>query len=178
MRIREIFAIFTLTLTLLPSVACSKKNPKPFTARMGENLTVGSLVYNVIETEWKEQLGEGATGRLPANRFLLLRLTVTNSGGAETIIPAMTLFGPGGVEHREITDGTNVPNWLGMVRNIKPAQTEQGTVVFDVPVGSYSLQVSSESDDPERELLGRVDIPLKLESESPAPSADKAVPVN
>ena len=46
---------------------------------MGERVTVGSLVYNVFDTQWKAQLGEGADARIPKDRFFLVRLSIGNS---------------------------------------------------------------------------------------------------
>ena len=41
-----------------------------------------------------------------------------------------------------MTEGVeSVPKWLGVLRNLSAVQTEQGVVVFDVPLGAYKLQV-------------------------------------
>jgi hypothetical protein len=143
---------------------------------MGENLRVGSLIYNVTETQWADQLGgDAAAARMPSQRFLLVRLSVTNSGAGETIIPAMSLVDANGTVHNELTDGTGVPNWLGMIRRIKPAQTEHGAVLFDVPVNAYTLQVSYDDDDPELVVIGKVNIPVKFDGDFAPPPADKAL---
>jgi hypothetical protein len=63
-----------------------------------------------------------------------------------------------------------------MIRRIKPAQTEHGAVLFDVPVNEYKLQVSYDGDDPEQEITGKVDLPLKFDGDFAPPPADKAVP--
>jgi hypothetical protein len=175
MRIRYIYPV-TAVLALL-SVSCSKGTPETPPARMGENLRVGSLVYTVTETQWADQLGTDlAVARMPSHRFLMVRLSVTNSGGEETIIPAMSLLDVNGKIYAELTDGSGVPNWLGMIRRIKPAQTEHGSVLFDVPVNEYKLQVSYDGDDPEQEIIGMVNLPLKFEGDFAPPPADKAVP--
>jgi hypothetical protein len=113
---------------------------------------------------------------MPSHRFLMVRLSVTNSGGVETIIPAMSLLDANGNVHSELADGRGVPNWLGMIRRIKPAQTEHGSVLFDVPFNEYTLQVSYEGEDPEKEITGKVSLPLKFEGDFAPPPADKAVP--
>ena len=157
------------------SSGCSTKTAEVPPGRMGENLRVGSLIYNITETSWTDQLGDSGA-RMPANQFLLVRVSVTNSGGSDTIIPAMSLIDANGEIYNELTDGTGVRDWLGMIRRIKPAQSEHGSVLFDVPVNAYTLQVSYEDDDPEHEVIGRVNIPLKFDAEPPPPPADKAVP--
>src|SRR5687767_397945 len=106
MRLRKLSILFALAALL--ASGCSKNKAAPIVARMGENLTVGSLIYNVIETEWKDQLGDTPPGRIPANRFLLVRLSITNSGGTETIIPAMSMADSRGTVHNELTDGAGV----------------------------------------------------------------------
>jgi hypothetical protein len=145
---------------------------------MGEDLHVGPLTYNVIDTDWKDRLGEGTSARMPSNRFLLIRMSVTNAGNSETIIPTMTLIDSSGTTHTELTDGAGVPDWLGMIRRVQPSQTQRGVVLFDVPGKAYSLQVAFEGEDPESEKTGRVTIPLRFDPESQVPPADKAVPTN
>jgi len=48
--------------------------------KMGELTTVGPVIYNVLETEWRNQLGDSIQGAVPQNKFLLVRLTVTPYG--------------------------------------------------------------------------------------------------
>ena len=163
-------------LAALFTLGCSKKSTETPPARMGENLRVGSLIYTVTETHWADQLDETAGARMPSNRFLVVRVSVTNSGGGETIIPAMSLIDANGTVHNELNNGTGLRDWLGMIRRIKPAQSEHGAVLFDVPVNAYTLQVSYDDDNPEHEVIGRINIPLKLDFESAPPTADKVLP--
>lgn len=131
------------------------------TFRMGERVQAGPLIYTVLEAEWKTQL-EGS-GRMPANRFLFIRVSITNSSGAAISAPAFTLLGAGGKTYEELTEGLDeVRNWLNILRTIAPAQTEQGYVIFDAPVGAYKM-VLSDAGEVGNEKHAHVDIPVHLE---------------
>lgn len=141
--------------------------------RMGERVQVGPLVYTVLDTEWRDQLGEGLEAHTPQHRFLLIRLSVTNSGIRETDIPPMALIGTGGEIYAEQTQGQGVPEWLGYLRSVKPAATEHGRVVFDVPPGSYRLRLSAPAED-EQEPQALIEIPYQV---PPAPRLPVGPPV-
>jgi hypothetical protein len=149
---------------------CSSGKPEADnrTYGMGEPAAVGPLIYNVTDTEWRAQLGEGPTARLPQHRFLLVRLSVTNSGAGISAIPTMALVDTSGQTHLELTDGQGVTEWLGFLRTVSPAQTERGRVVFDVPPNAYRLRVTNDAE-PGSEKAALIHLPLEL---SPAvPSA-------
>lgn len=157
-----------LAASLLVS-ACSSRAPGPdYRAyRMGEPVAVGPLIYNVIDTEWQNQLGEGASARLPEHRFLLVRLSVTNSGASGSAIPGMSLVDSRGQTHLELAEGQGVSEWLGFLRTIEPAQTERGRVLFDVPTGAYRLRVTNDAE-PGAEKAALIEIPLQLSPTLPS----------
>jgi hypothetical protein len=129
--------------------------------RMGERAEAGSLVYNAIEADWHDELGEGVATRRPQTRFLAVRLSVTNSGNKTANVPAMVLVDSKGQTYPELSDGEGLPEWLGFLRMLKPAETEHGRVLFDVPTGAYKLRISDESD-PDKPKAALIDIPLQL----------------
>ena len=131
--------------------------------RMGERVTVGSLVYNVFEDQWKAQLGQGSDARVPKDRFFLVRLSVVNGGATELMIPTITLVDDAGNTYPELTDGDQVPEWTGYLRRVKPAETLQGHVVFDVAPKHYRLRVTDENSQQSRDI----DIPLNFASDVP-----------
>jgi len=131
--------------------------------QMGERVTVGSLVYNVFDTQWKAQLGEGTEARIPKDRFFLIRLSIVNSGSAELMVPTMTLVDDAGQTYTELSNGDQVPAWMGFLRRVKPAETLQGNIVFDVAPKHYRLRVSDEND----QKSEQVDIPLSFATETP-----------
>lgn len=142
------------------------------TYRMGDRASAGKLIYNVTEAEWKAALGEGAAARAPEHRFLIVRATITNSGPETAHMPLLSLYNAEGTQFRELDSGDQVSGWLGLLREVKPTQTLQGAMVFDVTPASYKLQIT-DGGDPEQEVIAYVDIPLQLEpdpvlSEPPA----------
>jgi hypothetical protein len=146
---------------LATQTACEKHAPPVNVYRMGEKVQVGPLIYNVFETKWQAQLGEGSQARTPAHRFLLLHLTVVNSG-AETIpVPAFKLAGDDGQTYNESMEGQDVQRWLGMIRNLKPADTLEGNVLFDVEAKSYRLKLDDGADSGK---IVMVELPLQFDA--------------
>lgn len=155
--------LLVLVTGCLLSLGCSsqKNLTDSRVFRMGERVEVGSLIYTVMDTEWHDQLGEGPSARLPQNRFLLIRLSVTNSGVSDSAVPAMSLVDARGQSFTELTDGQGVTEWMGFLRTVKPAQTERGRVLFDVPTGAYRLRVANDAE-PEIQKAAHIEIPLQL----------------
>ena len=148
-------SFFALTVTGCSSLSSSQNRPVLYAA--GDKATIGSLVYSVTDTERAQQLGEDpSTARTPQNRFYLIKVSISNSGGEEQNIPAMTLVDDAGQSYSELADGRNVPHWLGVVRKVSPAQTEQGVVLFDAPAKHYHLRLNDPFD--EKEIA--IDVPL------------------
>jgi hypothetical protein len=141
----------------LAGCSSASSNSRPVIYAAGDKATVGHLVYSITDTEMTQQLGDdAATARTAQNRFFLVKVSVLNSGAEDQPIPAMTLVDDAGQDYTELADGTNVAQWLGVVRKVGPAQTEQGVVVFDAPAKHYRLRLSDPTDD--REIA--IDVPL------------------
>lgn len=130
---------------------------------MGDPAVAGSLTFTVLETKWQSQLPAVPVARFPERNFLLIRLTVTNSGGSEATTPFLKLENSSGETFSELENGAGVENWLGMIRRIPPAQTEDGWVVFDVPSNSYKLRVSDGGG--ESEKVAYISIPLTIQTD-------------
>src|SRR5436190_15458063 len=120
---------------LILLAGCGKEiSTDAFVYKMGDKVPVGTMIYSVLESEWKSELaGDDGLPQAPKHRFLLLKLSLTNSGGAQVAIPMLTVENPAKEATLEVSAVKNLPGWLGMVRLINPAQTEQGVIVFDVP---------------------------------------------
>lgn len=138
----------------------AKKLP---TYSMGAQVTVGPLTYTALETEWKSSFDSPTGPRQAQHQFLLIKLTVTNGGGGEVIAPLLYLVDGKGKEWIEDDKGEGIPQWLGTLRMLGPAQTSEGYLLFDVPQGSYQLRVST-GGDPEKEVAALVTIPFRLDS--------------
>ena len=114
---------------------------------MGERAQAGQLIFTVFENRWMPQIGGGTTARVPANRFFLVRLSIVNSGSNEAVAPPLTLIDDNGQRFQELTDGEGVPQWIGYLRRVKPADTLTGNIVFDVAARHYKLEVGDETDE-------------------------------
>jgi Domain of unknown function (DUF4352) len=148
---------------LLTSCSPKAESQQVRTFNMGEKVTVGHMVYTVFETKWLTQLPTEPTPRVPKNRFFLVRLTAVNGGGGDVIVPDMSIEDDNGNTFAALTNGEGVPQWLGSLRKIAPAESAQGNVVFDAPPRHYKLRVTDEGGD----QAALIDIPLSFNSETP-----------
>ena len=136
---------------------------------MGERIPVGQLTYSIVESTWRTQLGESFRVRSPEQRFLLIKISVTNGTGQDVSIPLLALEGTKGQMYRELANGEGVESWFGLLRTLSPGQTQQGNIVFDVPLTSYKLRLPDIAD-PGFERYVSVQIPLRMDSDLPLPS--------
>ncbi len=136
-----------------------RQDPKVY--RMGETVKTGPLVYTVLDTEWLDQIGDSANPRLPHNGFLVVRVSVTNTGSSVSGVPPLTITNGQGVTYSEINDATGLAEWLGYIRSVKPAETLHGCILFDAPTGEYKLRVVDDAD-PENQSSATVQMPLEL----------------
>ena len=150
------YAALSLALFVV-SPGCKRKKDIRM-VQMGEKAEIGPFIYEAIETRWPMTL----EGRSPKERFLIIRVSVLNSGGSEATIPEFDVVDDAGNQYPEIVDGTGVHDWLGVARKLAAANTEQGNIVFDVPPKHYRLRVADENDE-----FMYIDIPLNLNSEEP-----------
>lgn len=166
-----------LLAALLLAGCNQKQTSEQINYSMGERIIAGPMVYNVVETVWKTQLGDGYKARLPVHRFLLIRLSASNSGGKLVSIPFFTLEGPNREMYPEVENGEGVDNWFGLLRDIGPAETKQGNIVFDVPLSSFRLRLTNGGETGTEKYVW-VDIPLRMDTDStvstplPGPASD------
>jgi hypothetical protein len=138
--------IATAAASLILSGCSSKDTVLKNEFPMGEKVVLGPLTYNVIETAWRSQLGSEFKIRIPQQRFLMIAISATNGGGKDVSVPLLTLENQNGDTFRELDNGEGVDGWFGFLRNISPAQTQQGRIVFDVPLSSYKLRLTDGGD--------------------------------
>ena len=153
-------ALICISILSLAGAGCSRASSSKKDATIyaaGEKAVAGPLTYSITDTEMTQTLGDDlATARNAQERFYLVKVTVSNSSSSDQPIPAMTLVDDAGQSIAELADGANVPNWLGVVRKVGPAQTEQGVVAFDAPTKHYRLRLNDPFD--EKEIS--IDVPL------------------
>lgn len=144
--------------------ACGNKPPEPVhNYPMGDRVEVGHIIYTAFETQWLTQIPQDPTPRIPQNRFFLIRISAVNSGGGDLIVPNMTIQDDNGKTYEELSNGEGVPQWIGYLRQVKPADSVQGYIVFDAPPAHYKMRVTDETD----EKAALIDIPLSFGTETP-----------
>ena len=160
MRISGIF----LAVLVVGLAGCSSEQAESPVRQysMGEKVPVGRLTYTVFETQWATHFGAGVDSRVPQNRFFLVRLTAVNGGSAEAPVPNFTIEDDSGHTYSELSDGDGVPQWIGYLRSVKPADFVQGNAVFDAPPGHYRLRVTDN-----QRNAALVDMPLTFGAETP-----------
>ncbi|HML17332.1 MAG TPA: DUF4352 domain-containing protein [Bryobacteraceae bacterium] len=160
----ELFIILTVAVCF-GFAGCGARRDNRLSYQMGERVAVGPLTYNVVETTWRSQLGDGFRLRFPQQRFLLVTVSVTNSGGKEISVPLLQLENQNNETFQELDNGEGVDNWFGILRNITPAETQLGRLIFDVPLTSYRLRLT-DGGTPGSEKYAWVEIPLRMDTDS------------
>jgi Telomeric repeat-binding factor 2. len=128
---------------------------------MGERVSVGSVTYNVFQADWRSDLETPSGRRYPRHRFLVVRLSITNGAGENVNIPLLRVEDAGGKTYMEEDSAEGVDGWLGLLRIIAPAHTEEGAILFDVPPGNYKLHVV-DGGDLEQQKVRFVEIPYTI----------------
>ncbi len=169
------FTLLTGSLIALAGCSQSRRSPMLATFPIGTQVTTAPLVYTIVDANWEAELGTPDGPRLPKNRFMVVTLTVTNSGGGEAGVPLLSLVDSRGNTYMEEQKGDGVTQWLGFLRVMKPAETDQGQILFDVPPGAYKLRLSS-GGDPEQEKAALVDIPFMAEKDPSVATPQPAAP--
>ena len=108
--------------------ACSSRSPQVRSYSLGEKAEFEHIIYTVSETQWMPQFGDGPAARVPQHRFFLVRMAAVNSGGANLIVPNVTIEDDKGNSYPELRNGDGVPQWIGYLRQVKPAESAQGNL--------------------------------------------------
>jgi len=139
--------------------SCGERPAEVRTYPLGQKVNLGHLIYVAIETQWYPAFGGGPGARAPQEQFLLVRLSVSNSGGSDASVPGLSVEDSAGHRFAELTNGDQVPDWIGALRTLAPADTLAGNAAFDVATGHYMLRISDE--DGKNEAL--IDLPLNFQ---------------
>ena len=143
--------------------ACDRSGEPVRIYPLGDKVEVGHIIYRAFETQWLPQIPQDPTPRVPQNRFFLVRISAVNSGSGDVIVPNLTIQDDHGKTYEELSNGEGVPQWVGFLRQVKPADSIQGNVVFDAPPAHYRIRLPDENG----EKFAMVDIPLTFNSETP-----------
>jgi hypothetical protein len=164
MRQSRYLPILTLCAAAAALSSCGDGDAFPVrTYLLGDRVQLGQLVYTVFETQWLTHMGEGAEARVPENRFFLVRMSATSGAPGTVTIPNFALVNDKGNTYPELSNGDGVPQFIGYLRSVRPAESAQGNALFDVPPGHYKLKVKDETGD----KVALIDIPLSFGAETP-----------
>ena len=164
MRYLRLIPILAAVAAALLLNACYRPSSFPVrTYALGEKVELGHIIYTVYETQWVPQLGQGTAVRIPQHRFFLVRMTAVNSGGGDLIVPSAAAEDDKGNSYPELRNGDGVPQWIGYLRQVRPAESAQGNLVFDAPPGHYKLRITDEDE----ERSAYVDLPMSFGTETP-----------
>jgi hypothetical protein len=89
---------------------------------------------------------------------------VVNSGAEKRPVSSSKLVDSTTVVYNESTEAQDVDHWLGMVGNLKPGDTLEDNILFDLEPKSYKLKLDDGS------KSGRVlmiELPLAFEANKP-----------
>jgi hypothetical protein len=160
---RHLRSVLLLGAVALSLASCGEKQSPLRTFDLGRRVTLGHLAYTVFDTQWLTQIGSGPSARVPQNRFFLVRLTAVNSASDATLVPNFSIEDDKGNSFEEVDKGDGVPQWIGFIRQAKPAESVDGNIVFDAPPRHYKLRLTDENG----EHAALIDIPLNFASETP-----------
>ena len=129
---------------------------------MGDRVQAGPLVYIAFETRWYYSLGTPgvdpqANPRIPANRFLVVHMNITNDGAVDSQVPTLMLLDDSGQSFNELSDGTRRAGLDGRGAEDQAGSTEKGTIAFDVAPKHYKFRVSDETD----QIVSYIDLPAE-----------------
>ncbi len=156
---------FLLTLGALALLAsCGPQAPPVHVYKVGDKAEAGSLIYTVLDAEWKAQVGSGADAKTPAHRYLIVRLSVTNSGVDNMSLPALMLVDDKNREYPELVGEVDLPQAFGLIRNLRSADTIEGSIIFDVEPKSYKLRLDDGSGS---NRIAMVEMPLRFDESRP-----------
>jgi hypothetical protein len=79
------------------------------------------------------------------------------------MVPNLVLEDDNGKTYPELSSGEGVPQYIGYLRSVKPADSAQGNALFDAPPRHYKMKISDETG----EKIAYIDIPLTFVSETP-----------
>ena len=165
------FCVAGIVLTsMLASQGCTGRGGETGATvhQMGERVQTGALIYTVLEVEWLSQLGSEnpKSPQVPENKFAVIRLTITNSGNREISLPLLQIEDEKGNQYMELAEVEGVDEWLAVLREISPAETLQGKIVFELKPRNYRLRLTNAAE-PDLERFAHVTIPLRLDATPP-----------
>jgi|HubBroStandDraft_4_1064222.scaffolds.fasta_scaffold00440_9 hypothetical protein len=123
------------------------------THRIGEDFSIGYWSYRCNSATWQSMIPSLGRGEVPDAEFLIVDLYIRNSDRTASTLPPVKLVDALGREYDESSKGTFMSGTFDTFKQLNPGVSSRGYVVFDVPHGQYSLQVSGGFQSGERALV-------------------------
>ncbi len=136
---RRLKRMGTLAVTAALLAGCAVA---PRQVALGEDARVGLFTYRVLAAQWQDQIGRGARAAAPDARFYVVYLTVANNGAEPLPFPRARLMDAAGKEYEESPKARERGIGLGSLQAMSPGFTINGSLIFDVPPGAYTLILS------------------------------------
>lgn len=127
--------------------------PRPTIHKIGEDFTVGYWSYRCNGATWQPAIVSLDTLERPDAEFLVVSLYIRNNDRTSSTFPPLKLIDPQGREYDESSKGSLMAGRFDTFKQLNPGVSSQGYVVFDVPNGQYSLQVSGGFESGEHALV-------------------------
>lgn len=109
--------------------------------KIGEDVYVGYWGYRCDDVRWQASIGDYSKEYADA-RFLIVDLSIRNNDKTASVLPPLKLVDAEGREYDESSKGIFLEHSFGALKSLNPGVTSSGSIVFDVPRGSYALKVS------------------------------------
>jgi hypothetical protein len=106
---------------------------------MNQTVNVGVWSYEVTGARWANSIGSEFDRETPDAKFLLVELTIRNNDRTSSTLPPLKLIDSEQREYDESSKGAFLEGSFGLLKSVNPGVTASGTVVFDVPAGTYWL---------------------------------------
>ena len=109
---------------------------------LGTLIEVGDFAYTLNEVKWKSILGEGELlQQRPDAAFLVVDITVINNSRKPHYVESPQLVDSSGRTYTSTSNAFIVEGSEFLLKELNPQVRSRGSIVFDVPYGSYSLRL-------------------------------------
>lgn len=122
----------------------SRQAAQQKTYKTGETVHIGYMSYAIWRSWWSQRLSDNEfLDQRPDSLFLFVNLTASNDDSKARTIPPFKLIDEKGAEYETTSKAWAVEGAIGILHDLNPGVSTQGTIVFDVPMGhQYKLKLS------------------------------------
>jgi hypothetical protein len=110
--------------------------------KIGETVTVGVWSYEVTDVHWAKSIGDYPVTQWPDAKFLIVGLVARNNDRTASVLPPLKLVDGANREYDQSSNEIYLEHSFGMLKSVNPGVESSGDILFDVPEGTYKLQLS------------------------------------